>query len=185
VGRLADEKGADLALEAFARIARRVPGARLTIAGEGPSRRALELRAIALGVQAAVDFAGWVVPGRVMPLINDHAVVIMPSRLDSFPLVALEAGAMARPVVASRVGGFPEIVVHGETGALVAVGDVEALADACARLLLDPDAAGRLGRAARRRVLERFSWSRHVDAYDALYRALVPQERRDIASATP
>lgn len=185
VGRLADEKGADLAIEAFALLAQRMPAARLTVAGEGPLRADLERRAIALGVRAAVDFAGWIVPDRVMRLINEHAAVIMPSRQDSFPLVALEAGAMERPVVASRVGGFPEIVVHGQTGALVEVGDVAGLADACARLLSDPEAAREIGRAARRRVLERFSWSRHVDTYDALYRSLVPQERGELAVAAP
>jgi glycogen synthase len=171
VGRLAHEKGADLAIAAFARLKQRVPAARMTVAGEGPLREDLELRAIRDGVRNSIDFTGWVVPGRVMQLISDHAVVIMPSRHDSFPLVALEAGAMARPVVASRIGGLPEIVVHAQTGLLVDTEDQQGFADAAARLLSDPAAAARMGRAARTRVKDLFSWERHVAGYDALYRS--------------
>jgi glycogen(starch) synthase len=96
----------------------------------------------------------------------------MPSRADSFPLVALEAGLMSRPLVASRVGGLPEIVVHERTGLLVDSEDVVGFAAAATRLLADSAAAVRMGRAARRRVDDVFSWTQHVSAYDSLYHAV-------------
>ena len=107
----------------------------------------------------------------------------MPSRQDSFPLVALEAAAMARPVIASRVGGFPEIVIEGQTGLLIDAGDIEGFAQAAARLLSRPALATRMGRAARRRVQTLFSWRGHVAAYDALYRSLAVRTSRETRNA--
>ncbi len=185
VGRLAHEKGADLAVEAFGLVRSRVPGARLTIAGDGPMRRQLELRAATLGVRDAIDFRGWVLPDRVTSLIGEHAVVIMPSRQDSFPLVALETGAARRPLVATCVGGLSEVVVHEKTGLMVDAGDVRGLADAAASLLAQPTTAIRMGRAARVRVETLFSWRGHVARYDRLYRSLVgePTSERRVAHA--
>ena len=180
VGRLAREKGADVVVETFARVRQSVPGATLTVAGEGPLRAELEQRALALGVREAIAFTGWMLPDRVTSLIGEHAVVLMPSLQDSFPLVALEAGLMARPLVASRVGGLPEIVVDGETGLLVEAGDVVGFAAAVSGLLADPVAAQRMGRAARKRIEAQFRWQQHVASYHALYRALArrPQQVR-------
>src|SRR5262249_53155861 len=131
VGRLAVEKGFDLALNAFASVARRFPKARLIIAGDGPVRSQLERQTGDLGLTGSVEFPGWVDPEDVVALINTSTMLLIPSRLESFPLVALQGALMARPVVASTVGGLPEIVVHGETGLLFAkednVGFVEAL----------------------------------------------------------
>lgn len=184
IGRLADEKGPDVAIEAFAQVKRRIPDARLTVAGEGPMRADLERRARELGIHASIDFIGWVLPDRVMNVVNEHALLIMPSRQDSFPLVALEAGAMARPVVATRVGGLPEIVVPGETGMLVEADDAAALAGATAALLADPQASQRMGASARRRVEALFSWEGHVAGYDALYRSLSTASGRARVAAT-
>lgn len=172
LGRLAREKGVDLALAAFASVAERVPAARLTVAGDGPDRAALEGQVARAGLGPRVDFVGWVLPERVPSLINDHAVVLMPSRQDSFPLVAIEAALMARPVVGTRVGGLPELVLHEETGLLCEPEDPEDLAHAVVRLLSDPVGSARLGRSARRRARHVFAWRRHVDSYDALYRRL-------------
>jgi glycogen(starch) synthase len=185
VGRLAHEKGADVTIDAFALLKQQLPAARLTVAGDGPMRAHLESRATRAGVRDSIDFLGWVVPDRVTRLISEQAVVIMPSRQDSLPLVALEAGAMARPVVASRVGGLPEIIVNEETGVLVDSDDARGFADACARLLTAPAEAVRMGRAARNRVRDLFSWERHVAAYDALYRSLALRSGRDLVAARP
>jgi glycogen(starch) synthase len=185
VGRLAHEKGADVAIDAFALLKRRLPDAHLTVAGDGPLRAALEQRATRAGVRESTSFLGWVVPDRVTQLIGAHAAVLMPSREDSLPLVALEAGAMARPVVASRVGGLPEIVAHEETGLLVDADDACGFADAAARLLFAPDTAERMGRAARDRVADLFGWERHVAAYDALYRSLALPSGRPLAAVPP
>jgi glycogen(starch) synthase len=82
---------------------------------------------------------------------------------------------MARPVVAARVGGLPEVVVHGETGLLVEPDDAGALADAIVFLLGHPDATTRMGRRARERAASAFDWERCVSGYEALYRSLVPE----------
>jgi len=97
----------------------------------------------------------------------------VPSRYEGLPTVALEAGLMARPVVATRVGGVPEIVVEQETGLLVDPGDWRALAEAIEFLLTEPKTATEFGQAARRRIQTLFSFERYIDAYDALYRKLI------------
>jgi len=97
----------------------------------------------------------------------------MPSRHEPFGLVALDAALMARPIVASRVGGLSEVVVHRQTGLLFDNEDSRGLADAIISLLNHPEVARRMGQAARRRALNVFSWERCVNGYADLYRSLV------------
>ena len=176
LGRVVRDKGFDLALAAFAELAPRFPKARLVVAGDGPARPELEAQAQALGVADAVEFPGWVAPERVSELMNSATLVVMPSRWDEpFGLVAVEAALMARPVVASRVGGLAEAVADGETGLLVDKEDPAALARAVAHLLEDPGKAERMGQAARRRARELFGFERQVDAYDGLYQRLAEE----------
>lgn len=177
LGRLAPEKGMDLALTAFSSIVDQFPCARLIIAGNGVLRSDLERQAACHGIAHAVDFIGWVAPDKVPALINDATIVVMPSRQDSLPLVALEAALMARPIVATRVGGLPEVVVHEETGLLVESESSDALAEAVVCLLSNPHVAKRMGAAGRARAARVFSWEHHVDAYDALYRKLTAVKR--------
>lgn len=172
LGRLVPHKGFDLALAALAALTARFPQARLTIAGDGPARVGLEQQVIELGLADVVDFIGRVPPDEVPALINASTAVVMPSRREPFGLVALQTAQMARPIVATRVGGLPEVVVHGSTGLLVNGDDVAALAEGIALLLDRPQAAARMGQAARRRAQTRFGLARMVDAYDALYRGL-------------
>jgi len=169
LGRLIHDKGFHTAVQAFATIRQRFPTARLTIAGDGPARPDLEGQVRALGLEEAVRFTGWVNPEDVAATINRASIVLMPSREESFGLVALESGLMGRPVVASRVGGLPEVVQHGETGLTVTRDDPQALAEAAIDLLEDPDLARRFGKAGRERGLATFSLDRYVDQYDALY----------------
>jgi len=173
LGRLTSEKGFDTAVASFARVVRHVPRARLIIAGDGPERPSLERTVRTLGLQAAVEFLGWVTPDRVPALLNDVTLVLVPSRYEAFGLTALEAAQMARPVVATRVGGLPEVVVDGETGLLVEPDDPAALARAIVTLLQDRVRADRLGQAARKRAQHVFSLKRCVDAYESLYHELV------------
>src|SRR5262249_3612688 len=119
LGRLAPEKGFDLALTAFAAVIERHPHARLLIAGDGPARSDLERQAGQSGLGRAVDFVGWVAPDQIPALLNGATAVVIPSRQEGLPLVAVEAALMARPVVATRVGGLPEAIVHQQTGVLV------------------------------------------------------------------
>jgi glycosyltransferase involved in cell wall biosynthesis len=176
VGRLAPEKGFDLAVSAFVGLSQRFPTARLIIGGDGPERPSLERQVAELGLTSRVDFVGWVAPKRVQALMNSASLVVLPSWTEALPLVAAEAGQVARPVVATRVGGMPEVVVDGETGLLVEPGDSMALEAAIASLLEDPPRAERLAQAARRRAEELFSLDRCVGAYDALYRRLIEEQ---------
>jgi len=173
LGRAVAQKGFDVALRAFARLAGRYPQARLVVAGDGEALPVLVQLAEALQIADRVDFMGWVAPPDVPALINRCAVVVMPSRYEPFGLVALQAGQLARPVVASRVDGLSEVVVDRETGLLVEPEDSEALAGAIARLLDHPELAERMGQAGRRRSREAFAWDRHLDSYDALFQRLV------------
>lgn len=172
LGRLAEEKGFDLAVKAFASLTDRFPNARLVIAGDGPLRSPLENQATELGLERSVEFVGWVTPENVSELLNAATIVIMPSHREGLPSVALEAALMGRPVVATRVGGLPEIVVHQKTGLLVDDATPEAFAAAIRLLLEQPQTATAFGHAARRRAQELFSFERYVDAYDELYRKI-------------
>ena len=169
LGRLVPDKGFDFAIAAFAAISHRFPQLRLIIAGDGPARLSLERQAAALGVARSVDFVGWVPPEKVPELINLATIVVMPSHREGLPTVALEAALMARPVVGTQVGGFPEVVLHKKTGWLVLPGDENALADALLFLLNEPRIAVELGEAARIRARKVFSFERYVDDYENLY----------------
>jgi glycogen(starch) synthase len=170
VGRLVPEKGFDVALRAFAQLVAHFPGLRFIVVGDGPERGALESLAAALVPADAVTFLGWIDPERMPAMMNGATIVLMPSRWDEpFGLVAVEAAQMARPIVGSRVGGLPEIVVEGVTGLLIDAGDAEAMAVATASLLRDPQRAQQLGYEARLRIRERFSIQSCADAYDAAY----------------
>ena len=127
LGRLSQEKGFDLALKAFASIVGCFPNARLVIAGDGPERGALEQQGARLNLAHAVDWLGWVNPQNVARLLRTITLVLIPSRHEGFPSVAVEAALMGRPVVATNVGGLAEIVLHGDTGLLVPAEDSEAL----------------------------------------------------------
>jgi glycosyltransferase involved in cell wall biosynthesis len=172
VGRLAEEKGFDLAVEAFTGVAAGHPTASLVVAGDGPERPRLMARASALGLGSRVEFPGWIEPERVAEWMSAATLVVCPSRQEAFGLTALEAALMGRPVVATRVGGLCEVVLDGETGVLVEPADSDALAAGISQLLERPDTIRRMGACAAQRARERFSWDRHVDAYEALYTKL-------------
>jgi len=178
LGRLVRVKGFDLAVAALPRILEGFPSARLIIAGDGPERGSLERKARELGVEAAVGFLGWVAPSDVPALINAASILVMPSRAEAFPLAGLQAAFMARPVVSTRVGGIPELVVDGETGLLVEADDCAGLADAILFLLDHPEEAERLGEAARQRSLKLFDFEQTADSYQSLYRRVVADWRR-------
>lgn len=171
VGRLVPSKGFERALIATRLLAAHRPSVRLTIAGDGPERERLERTAAELGVRERVEFLGEVRHDRVATLIDAATVVVMPSRFEGMPLVALEAAWMGRPVVASAAPGFDEVIVDGVTGRLVE-GDDEALAAAIEDLLRERSRARTMGAAARVRAESAFSLAACVDRYEALYTEL-------------
>jgi glycogen(starch) synthase len=172
LGRLLNFKGFDLAIRAFATLVERFPTARLAIGGDGPERSMLERQVREFNLGGRVEFLGWIPPDGVPALLNTASLVVLPSRWEGLPFVAIESALMARPVVATRVGGLPECVVHGETGLLVEAEDATALAEAIGRALADPELSRRLGQAARERARERFSLGQCASGYDAVYQAV-------------
>lgn len=173
IGRLDEQKGFALAIAALARLRERHPSVTLTIAGDGPERSRLIATASELGVDDRVDFLGTVGRDRVATLLRECTVVVMPSRFEGLPLVALEAAWAGRPVVAADSPGLSDAVVPGETALMVPAGDPEALASAIAQLLVDPGRAGALGRNARALAADRYTLARCVDEYEMVYHRVV------------
>lgn len=182
-GRMIEDKGFDLTMAAFARIAPSRPQARLAVCGEGPLREALRASARDHGLADRVDLPGWVAPSEVPQWIARAGMVVVPSRWNEpFGLVALEAGMGARPCIAAAVGGLADIVVPERTGLLFERDDVDGLAGAMARLLDRPDEAAALGRAARAHVLAHYDHDAMTDRYVALYEDAVADHRERTAS---
>jgi glycogen(starch) synthase len=172
VGRLVAEKGLDAVMSALPPLFTRLPQARLVVAGDGPLRAHLEAQAAELKLTPYIRFVGAVSPEAVRDLMAESSIVIVPSRVEGFGLVALEAAMMGRPVVATDVGGLSQLVQHGATGLLVAGDDRRGFVRAIETLIHDTEAARRLGATARQRALSRFDWREYVLAYDRLYRRL-------------
>lgn len=163
-------KDQPMLLRGFAAAAADIPDADLLLAGDGPLRGELEDLARSLGVADRVLFLG--VRKDVPDVLRAADVFALTSVSEAASLTLLEAMATGLPVVATAVGGNPEIVRHEREGLLIPRGDPAACADAFHRLLRDPDLAARLGVAARRRVEERYRLEQTIDAYHRLYRRL-------------
>ncbi len=165
-------KGPDVLLKAFARLAERRPAARLVVAGGGFGyERPLRALAERLGVAGRVVWPGWVPQEELPAWYNAADVVTTPSRYETFCLVLAEAMACARAVVASAAGGMPEVVGDADCGLLTPPGNPDALAESLEALLADPDRRERMGAAARRRMVERFSLERVTALRLEAYRA--------------
>jgi N-acetyl-alpha-D-glucosaminyl L-malate synthase BshA len=154
----------------FARVRAERP-ARLRLVGDGPERPALEAQIAALGLTAEVEFLGERID--LPKVLRDAALFLLPSETESFGLAALEAMSCGLPVVATAVGGLPEVIVDGETGFLRPVGDVDAMAACVRRLLDDEPFRGRMAAAARRRAETQFRVEPAVDRYLAIYRRVI------------
>jgi glycosyltransferase involved in cell wall biosynthesis len=168
VGRLETQKGHVYLLDAWPRVARAYPDARLLVVGEGSLHDALVEQARSAHLAEGVIFTGFRsdVP-RVLDAID---VLALPSLHEGMPLTVIEAAAAGRPVVATAVDGTPEVVREGETGSLVPPADPAALANALLAMLGDADAAARMGREAYRWAHERFDIDAHVQATARVYR---------------
>ena len=166
---LRDGKGHDILLQAVPALLARVPSVRVVMAGGGERER--ELRESARPLGDAVRFLG---PREDMrELLAACDVVALPSLTEALPTALMEAAAAGRPVVATRVGGVPEVVDDGRSGILVPARDPAALAHALAALLADPARARAYGEFARRRARERFGIELQVERTLALWRDLV------------
>ncbi len=171
VANLHPVKRHDLLIDAFAALRREGLPVRLVILGGGPLQDDLQHRINEAGLQGVARLLGSVPDPK--PMLGLFDVVVQTSRSEGLPNALLEAGAAARPVVATAAGGSGEIVVDGVTGLLVPVNDLDAIAGAMRRLATDPDLRLRLGAAGRERTDTTFTMDRFVAEYAALYDELV------------
>ena len=177
VGRLSPVKGQDGFLRAVKVILEREPAARFVIAGDGPLEDELMALASRLQIAHACRFLG--ARSDVYDVISALDVFALPSLNEGLPMAILEATALGVPVVATHVGGMPEIIRHRETGLLVWPGDDRALADACLELVRDREFASTLAARARQVVEAEFSRDRNGEALVDIYRtARLPRHRR-------
>jgi glycosyltransferase involved in cell wall biosynthesis len=173
IGRMTGVKRTDDVVLAMNRLLERGVDACLCLVGDGPDREATEQLAHDLGIVDRCLFLGY--QDDVAPFYAAFDALVLPSANEGTPVSAIEALAGGRPVVATRVGGVPDVVRDGVDGFLVEPGDVDALADRLARLAADRGLAKRMGEAGRARVLERYSVKRLVGDVDDLYRRLLAE----------
>lgn len=173
VGRFAPEKNHLLLIEAFALALKEYPTMQLWLVGDGALRPAVERLVKEKGLDKMVLFIG-VIPN-VADFLADCDLFVLSSDWEGFGIVIAEAMAAGKPVIATAVGGVPELVEDGVTGILVPSRDPQALAQAILRLVKDPDLRQRMGKAAQERTLERFDIARTAREYEALYLKLLEE----------
>jgi colanic acid/amylovoran biosynthesis glycosyltransferase len=174
VGRLSEQKGQLVLLEALALLAREGVQFKMTIAGDGPLRPVLESGIRKLGLEEQVELAGWQNNLQVRALIRGARALILPSFAEGLPVVLMEALALGRPVITTYVAGIPELVTDQSCGWLVPAGSVEQLARAIKRCLSAPDALIQaMGAAGRTRVLERHDIAKECRKLADLFRGKV------------
>ncbi|GIV17801.1 MAG: hypothetical protein KatS3mg022_3236 [Armatimonadota bacterium] len=178
VGRLSVEKGGRFLLESMPSVLQQMKDVLLLMVGEGDQRAALQAQAQTLGIQEAVLFLGERADAR--QIIGALDLLVLPSRTEGLPNVILEAFAYKTPVVATAVGGVPELVKNGETGWLVPPRNPYALAQAIVEALSNPEEARRRAENAYRHLLQHFTVEKQVDAWEqALHAAVENWKRRN------
>lgn len=167
--RLVAKNGVRYFIEGFAMVAKEHGSISAVIAGDGPERRNLEDLVRSMNLESRVRFAGSIDNTQMPSVYADADIVVIPSLMEATSIAGLEAMAAGRPVVATSVGGLPEIVQDGVTGILVPSQDPAGLAGAISTLIRSPDLRSKMGRAARTRVERDFTWNRvaqkTVDVY--------------------
>ena len=171
IGRMTHIKRVEDVLLAFRDLRARGTDATLCLVGDGPDREHIERRAHELGIARHILSVGY--QRDVAPYYAFFDALLLPSANEGTPVVAIEALAARKPVVATRVGGVPDVVVDGTDGFLVPVGDVNGMVDALERLARDPELRSQMGEAGCARVVPRYRVERLVDDVDALYHELL------------
>jgi glycosyltransferase involved in cell wall biosynthesis len=174
VGRIAPIKNHRLFFAAMVRVLAKHSTAHVVVAGDGDLRPEMERSVREMGIADRVSFLGW---RHDLPQVyTDLDVVVISSNNEGTPVSAIEAMAAGRPVVATRVGGLPDVISDGETGYLVAPGNVEQLASAVERVLGGGETTDLLRRNARESVKEKFAVKRLAADIDLLYRRLLAEK---------
>lgn len=175
VGRLHRQKGHRYLFQAISKVQKKIPEVKLLVIGEGEEENNLKNLAESLDLTDQIIFAG--LRFDVEKILSIAELFILPSLWEGMPNALLEAMAAGKPVVATDVGGIPELVVHGETGLLVSPEDSDALADAIIDLLQDRLKAKEMGEAGRVRVEENFNISETLVRTENLYRELLKEKK--------
>jgi len=163
----------DVLLHALAAVRVKMPDIRLTMAGAGEMTPLLRRTVSKLGLERNVEFPGLIPHERIYSLLQEHHIMVMPSREEAFGVAVLEAAACGRPTIASRVGGVPEVLQDGKTGLLVPPGDEAALAEAILYLARDIETCRRMGEAGRTLVQEKYLWEHSLDRMNQLYESMI------------
>ena len=171
LGRLEAAKGVDELLQAGAMLAARFPALRIVLGGEGDLDR-VRRRAAELGIADRVELPGWMEPGQRDVELARAAVFCLPSHAEGLPMSMLEAMAVGKAVVVSKVGGIPEVIADGDNGLLVAPRDAHALAAALARVFEDDALRARLAQCARASVEQNYSTEVVCGKLAAIYKDL-------------
>ena len=164
-------------VEVFHRLQQAGHGIKLLLVGDGPDRAACEHRARELGAYDDVRFLGKQEP--VEEILSIADIFLMPSGSETFGLAALEAMACGVPVIASEIGGLPELVIDGETGFLCELGDIDSYTSACDQLLKDDNLHQRMAKASRDRAVNMFDESIIIPKYESYYEQVM--ERATLA----
>jgi len=157
-------------IEIFDRVNKKIPS-KLLLIGDGPDRSDAEWLAVQKGIHEQVIFLGK--QDRVNEKLAMADVMLLPSQLESFGLAALEAMACQVVPIATRVGGLPEVIDHGQSGFLAEVGDVDAMAGYAIDILGDPAKLEALGKAARTAAKKRFCSNEIIPKYEEFYRRVL------------
>ena len=168
-----EKKAIDVLIQAVVRLAREDPSFKLVLVGDGPLRQSLEELAVALGVRERIEFLGAQGRAKVVELLHGCEAFVLPSRSEPFGIAIVEALACQKPVVATRVGGIPEIIEDGTTGLLVEPDNSRALAEALMRVLKDGELRKVLARNGYRAVQERFRSETTGSAYEEVFRDML------------
>jgi glycosyltransferase involved in cell wall biosynthesis len=171
IGRLVWQKGFEYLIRSFPGVLKSCPDARLLLVGDGPLRANLEVLSEALDMKDKIIFAGF--RSDIKEILASMDILVIPSLLEGFPMVTLEAMAMAKPIVATDIDGLREQIIDGESGILLPPEDPNALIRSIVRLLNEPQLAMRMGSYARKHVETEFPVEKMIMETHEVYQSLI------------
>ena len=178
LGRFHPKKCPGDLVKAFPKVIEKVPNAKLIFAGKGEEEMKLKELVSNLGLKDKVIFAGFVSEDEKWDLLKRCDIFVLPSVVEGHPITVIEAMACSKPVIATNLGPFPEIIKNGKTGLLVPVHSLDELADAITELALDKDKRKEMGKMARKDIEERFDINKIADDYLRIYEELINKGER-------
>lgn len=177
--------GTDLLIDIFAQLSKDFDFLRLKIVGDGEQKSELVAKTRLLGVSDKVEFLGQILHERVMEFLSKIDIYCCLSRSESFGVAPLEASSCGIPVIASRVGGLPEVILDGNTGILVDVNKKDQIKDALKKLIMDPEARREMGNNGRIFVKKKYEWRNNAAIMEKIYQKYYDKKKSKILLMTP